>query len=344
MEERVVASVQGINQSGKTTVVELLHKLLGGAHNKLPFYETPFGKYILNYYLPAKESRNPRLKESVIAQMALFAANRLEVVAIFNQLETERLLTPGMPLISDRSPYSSFFTFLDALMDAAERNELHEFVRRGEIGFKEAQAITYLMRRWDEKDDIYDREIVFDEGEVRALRCLYHRAVQIIEGLEGYYLDEFLGKNRVEVYLDIPAYVAYLLREEVEAGGKSLDAQEGLRMQRFAREMFLFLCAEGKAIRFQQYHAEAILVVRMRPEEIAADLAEILCPGYVAMEKPARVSSSTHFRIVDPRDVPELQVAWEVIDDVLPRGLQAELLAELRRGPEGQPLESPEAF
>ena len=330
--------VEGINWSGKSSVVNKLFLTFRGnvIKIKLPFYLTPFGRYILEAQLPSKDERPSSIRWSPKAQLALYAANRLEVVALVKQLEIEGSIGEEMNFIVDRSPYSAFFTYTDVLLDAEANGQLERLIANGEITYLEASAISYLVKRWSQKDDLDQREVQFDKYELHAIRILYKHALDIIEEVERYFIMEFLGENRRIYYLDISAFYALNLAETIVAEGKTPDVQESLLIQRLVRQLYLEL---------SEQKAEVETIIQLAWDGLSGGRAPVDALANLILEKAGLDREVTtalegidleNFRLsINPRDIPELEGAWEVIDQCLPREVQQEILAEIQIHKEG---------
>jgi len=228
--------VEGLNQSGKSTIVYALYSHLGqiGYYPvliKLPNYGTLVGDYILKRYLPNVKMRPDDLRKSIEAQMILFAANRIEVLTglrrILHDLEGEGL-SEKVFVVCDRSPLSSCFTYIDSLLysDILNIDDIHN---------RDLWGMMRILRRISEAQQ-GEELFQLTEEDIPALEVLYTAAIERILHLDRYFLAEF---DHIDtVILDIPVEDVMRVRELAEFT-KSLDVQEEVAIQTIVRRLYL---------------------------------------------------------------------------------------------------------
>lgn len=261
-----VVCVEGINQSGKSTYSKLLMRLFGyyydnGVRVKLPNYDFDIGQKVLHKYLPATIKRPSDLVADLDAQLALFALNRLEVLA---EMENIGIDVNSTNVVVDRSPFSSFHTYIDALLTAQRNGCLEEILQKGQINRHVKKIIEKLARQQGRET------AVLDEDEIRTL---YSHAVDKIRELEGYYFEAIMNEARV-VILDLPISE---LRERRIRAGKALDAQEETFSQSIVRQLYIELANQNENVDLisQVVHQEG-QVHRLSPREILREIWEVV--------------------------------------------------------------------
>jgi len=228
--------IEGLNQSGKTTIVGALCSHLGRIgfltiRLKLPNYKTLIGEFILGRYLPNVEMRPDDLKRSIEAQMTLFAANRVEVLTglrrILYELE-EQDLGERTIIVCDRSPLSSFFTYMDSQLYS-------DILNIDDLNNRDLRGMMRIRKRILEAQK-HDRLFHLTEDENEALGVLYYSAMERIIHVDRYFLAEF---DHIDtVILDIPVEEVLRIRELADFT-KSLDVQEEVAIQTIVRRLYL---------------------------------------------------------------------------------------------------------
>lgn len=234
-----VLFIEGINQSGKSSVVSVLtswcvEQKVPIISVKLPDYGTSIGRYIRDSFLAGIEHRPTSLKQSISAPISLYSLNRLEV--LFHIREARKQIGDDGLILFDRSPFSGFFSEIDCLFHGDKEKIV-------DITSKESEAIKYLLERIHSSMGV---GITRDSSWAKAVHDIMIEAYNRIYSIERLFFSELLGEKSSVAFLDVPVGVAHSTQAHVEESGKAIDVQESFIVQVLARELYLSCIRESE--------------------------------------------------------------------------------------------------